>query len=90
MSTRYHSGLKAQRQNVTRNLRNKAAMSALKTQVKKTTQAIEAGKKDVAGKELPEMFSILDKAVKSGRMHKNTVARKKARLVKKFTAIKQG
>jgi small subunit ribosomal protein S20 len=57
--------------------RNKANKTRLKSQLKKA--------RSVAGtpegtKSLPETYSIIDKAVKKGVLHKNAAARHKARL----------
>jgi small subunit ribosomal protein S20 len=87
LSTRYRSGIKAKRQNATHKARNKAEMSKIRTQVKKTRLALTAGKADEAGALMPELFSVLDKGVKHGRLHKNTVARRKARIAKKLASI---
>jgi small subunit ribosomal protein S20 len=64
-------------------------MSRIRTQVKKTRVAVAAGKADEANALMPELFSVLDKGVKRGRLHKNTAARRKARIAKKLAAIAQ-
>ncbi len=68
--------------------RNKAALSKVKTLVKKVLDS-----KDPANvqESLKEAVSFLDKTASKGRMHKNTVARKKSALTKhvnKLTAAK--
>ena len=87
LSKRYHSGLKANRQSIVRRMRNKSEMSKIRTQVKKSRVALAEGKKDEAVALMPELFSVLDKGVKHGRLHKNTVARKKARMAKKLASL---
>ena len=87
MSTRYKSGIKAKRQTATRRARNKAEMSKIRTKVKKTRAALTAGKADEAVQRMPGLYSALDKGVKHGRLHKNTVARRKSRFAKKLAAI---
>lgn len=87
MSKRYHSGLKANRQNIAHRMRNKSEMSKIRTQVKKSRLALAEGKKDEAIALMPELFSVLDKGVKHGRVHKNTAARKKSRLAKRLAAL---
>ncbi|MBI5731040.1 MAG: 30S ribosomal protein S20 [Ignavibacteriales bacterium] len=59
--------------------RNKAALSKVKTLVKKVLDS-----KDSANvqESLKEAVSFLDKTASKGRMHKNTVARKKSALTK--------
>jgi small subunit ribosomal protein S20 len=84
LSTRYHSGIKAKRQNETHKAHNKAEMSKIRTQVKKTRALAAVGKQDEAAALMPEMFSVLDKGVKHGRLHKNTAARRKSRIAKKL------
>ena len=48
----------------------------------------EAEKKAAPAKEsLKKSFSLIDKAVKIGLMHKNTAARKKSKLATKITKL---
>lgn len=68
-------------------MRNKSEMSKIRTQVKKSRLALAEGKKDEAIALMPELFSVLDKGVKHGRVHKNTAARKKSRLAKRLAAL---
>ena len=74
------SAEKRLRQNKIRQARNKSIKSAVKTQVKKVTSAIESG--DIAGAE--EQFKVaakkLDQAGAKNVMHRNAAARKKSRL----------
>ena len=72
-------------------LRNKSYKSAVKTLTKKAVLAIEAcaaepsdATKAEAQKCVSETYSKIDKAVKRGVYHRNTGARKKARLAKEF------
>ncbi|MEY9871366.1 small subunit ribosomal protein S20 [Streptacidiphilus sp. MAP12-33] len=67
--------------------RNKAVKSSLKTAVRKTREAIEAG--DVAkAQELARAASReLDKAVSKGVIHKNQAANKKSALATKVDAL---
>ena len=72
-------------------LRNKSYKSAVKTLSKKAFQAIEASAarpsdetKAEAQKCISATYSKIDKAVKRGVYHRNTAARKKARLAKEF------
>ena len=69
-------------------LRNKAVKSSLKTAIRKTREAIEAG--DVAAAEAAQREAArkLDKAVSKGVIHKNTAANKKSALAKKVAALK--
>lgn len=67
----------------TRTLRNAAAKSALRTAVKKFETAVASGDANAATL-LKTATRTLDKAVTKGLIHKNTAARKKSRLTKKF------
>lgn len=59
--------------------RNKATLSKVKTLVKKVLTTEDSAAAQVS---LKEAVSFLDKTVSKGRMHKNTVARKKSALTK--------
>ncbi len=61
-------------------LRHKATRNMLWTLEKKLRAAVEAGDKSVASDLLKGQYAALDKAVKSGAMHKNKANRKKSRL----------
>ena len=63
----------------TRNARNKAAMSSLKTAIKKANAAIDNNAADKA--ELVKLaVKKIDKAAAKGLIHKNNAAHKKAAL----------
>ena len=74
------SAVKTFRQSERVRLKNKACRSALWTAEKKLRAAVAEGNKDLAADLLKKQYSILDKAVKYGTLHKNTANRKKARL----------
>ncbi len=71
----------------TRNERNKAIKSAVKTAIKKVEAAVEAGEKEAAAAALLEATSKIDKAATKGVYHKNTASRKVARLAKAVNSI---
>jgi small subunit ribosomal protein S20 len=73
---------KAIRQNERRRLHNKAALSAMRTQVKKVRTAVAAGDTAAAVAELPLAQKLLDKAAKANRVHANQAARVKSKLAK--------
>jgi len=74
-----NSELKRKRQAIKRQNRNSSVLSRLKTEEKKLRAALESGVAEV--KDLYRNFSsALDKAAKSGVIHKNVAARKKSRL----------
>jgi small subunit ribosomal protein S20 len=62
-----------------RRLNNKASISKSRTLVKKVLDTEDKAEAAVA---LKEAVSYLDKTVSKGRLHKNTVARKKSRLAR--------
>ena len=66
--------------------RNVAMKSSIKTAVKKVLTALKDGQVDEAKSSLKEAYSLYDKAVGKGVLHKNTAARKKSRLTKKVNA----
>ena len=67
---------------------NVGILSALRTQMRKTNHLITDKKKAEAAKELPELFSALDKAVKKGLFKKNSASRQKSRFTLRFNSIK--
>ena len=70
-------------------LRNKAFKSRLKTAIKKYESALQEDNQEAARDDLLEVTSLIDKSVNKGVMHKNTAARRKSSLVKKFNSVGQ-
>ena len=71
-------------------LRNKAYKSRLKTAIKKYESALEEEDNQEAARDnLLQVTSLIDKSVNKGVMHKNTAARRKSSLVKKFNSVGQ-
>ncbi|MBL1093646.1 MULTISPECIES: 30S ribosomal protein S20 [Streptomyces] len=68
--------------------RNKAVKSALKTSIRRTREAIEAGDLQKATVAQAEAAKKLDKAVSKGVIHKNAAANKKSALAKKVATLK--
>ena len=63
-------------------LRNIAIKSSVKTVVKKVYEAIKANETAEQIQEaVNKAYSLIDKAVSKGVLHKNTAARKKSRIV---------
>jgi small subunit ribosomal protein S20 len=60
--------------------RNRSNKTRLKSQLKKIRSIASSGDTKEAAKSLPETYSIIDKAVRKGVLHKNAAARHKARL----------
>ncbi|AOP45893.1 30S ribosomal protein S20 [Streptomyces lydicus] len=68
--------------------RNKAVKSSLKTAIRRTREAIEAGDLQKAATAQAEAAKKLDKAVSKGVIHKNAAANKKSALAKKVAGLK--
>ncbi|EQB64174.1 MAG: 30S ribosomal protein S20 [candidate division Zixibacteria bacterium RBG-1] len=75
----HKSAEKALRQSISRNLRNKAVKSKVRTIIKKVETARD---KTQAKDLLKQTFSLLDKAVKRNVIHFNRASRTKSRLTK--------
>ena len=67
--------------------RNKAAKSAVKTQIKKVNAAIEAGDKAAAAQELSNLQGVMGRATAKCIYKKNTNARKISRMAKAVEKI---
>lgn len=72
------SAIKALKQSEVKRSRNAIKKRNIKAALKKTTDA----------KELPKAQSVIDKAAKTGYIHKNKAARLKSRLAKKLSTSK--
>ena len=71
----------------TRNERNKAIKSAVKTAIKKVDAAVAANDKAAAEAALKGATSVIESACSKGVYHKNNAARKVARLAKLVNTI---
>jgi small subunit ribosomal protein S20 len=76
------SQIKRNRSNERRRLRNQAVRSELKTRTKNAKTAIDAGD-DNAAEAVRLAQSRIGKAGAKGRIHKNQVARRTSRLMKR-------
>ncbi|MFC6713407.1 30S ribosomal protein S20 [Branchiibius cervicis] len=81
------SQLKRIKTNQVRTERNKAYKSELRTWIRKTREAVEAGNKEQAQQALALASKKLDKAVSKGVIHKNQAANKKSALAKQVNAL---
>ncbi|MGS0765113.1 30S ribosomal protein S20 [Syntrophomonas curvata] len=70
-------------------LNNKAYKSRLKTAIKKYESALKEDSQEAARDNLLQVTSLIDKSVNKGILHKNTAARRKSALTKKFNSIGQ-
>lgn len=68
-------------------LRNKAVKSELKTYVRRTREAVEAGDKQAAEENLRKACRKLDKAVSKGVIHRNQARNRKSKLAKRVNAM---
>ncbi|MFW6720318.1 30S ribosomal protein S20 [Streptomyces sp. MAR4 CNY-716] len=68
-------------------LRNKAVKSELRTAIRRTREAVEAGDADKAVEAQRAAARKLDKAVSKGVIHRNQAANKKAALAKRVQAL---
>ena len=78
---------KRYKQNLKRRLRNRSAISRVKTHVKKVESALEAKDTAKAQQELQQAYSIIDHTASKGILHKNNAARKKSRLMAIYNTL---
>lgn len=83
----HKSALKRDRQNKKKYLRNKAVKTRVKSAVKDVRLAEGEKSKEAILISLNAAKSVIDKAAKKGVIHKNTAARKIARLSKFVNTI---
>ena len=67
-----------------RTLRNKSLKSALRTAIRRFEDALAGAAREEAAEALRKALVAIDKAVTKGILHKNTAARKKSRLTRRF------
>lgn len=82
------SAFKTLRQSKKRALKNAKIKSDLRALLRRSRQAIQAKKIEEAQDLVKKTLKALDKAAQKGVIKKNTAARKKSRLMKKFNASK--
>ena len=70
-----------------RTLRNKSAMSKVKTTIKGVEAAVAANDAEAAKAALAVAIKTIDKAASNGLLHKNNAANKKSRLTKMVNAM---
>lgn len=79
------SQIKRNRQNEKRRTRNKAIRSEVNSRVKSTLKSAESGQSDEEA--LRIAIKKIDKAARKNILHKNTAARKKSRLTKRYNEL---
>ena len=81
------SQIKRIRTNEKRRQRNLAVKSELKTLVRRTREAVEAGDKEAAIEALRAASRKLDKAVSKGVIHRNQAANRKSKLARRVQSL---
>ena len=81
------SAAKRARQTERRSLINRRTLTSVKNQLKAVREALKTGKKDVAHAAAIEFVSTLDKAVKTGNVHRNTASRHKSAVNRALVAL---
>jgi len=72
-----------------RNLRNRSAKHAIKTQTRRVERALDAKDTETASRELQIAFKRLDKASARRILHPNTAARTKSRLASRLATLQK-
>ncbi len=80
------SAKKRNKQNSTRQERNRARKSVLKTETRKLLDAIHDNEWDKAKAQFQAVTKRLDQVAAKGTLHKKTASRKKSRLAKRLNA----
>jgi small subunit ribosomal protein S20 len=83
------SAIKRNKQNEKKRLRNRVYRGSTRRYIAKARIAIESGELDTAESRVKEAIKALDKAAQKGVLHKNNAARRKGRLMKQLSALKQ-
>ena len=73
------SAARRMRNSERKRLHNRSIESRVRKLERNFRELVEAGKKDEASKSLRDVASALDKAVKSGVMHRASASRKRSR-----------
>jgi small subunit ribosomal protein S20 len=81
------SAIKRMRQNEKRRLRNKVAMSEMRTAIKKFRSLVAEKRREDALGSLPGVYALIDRTRKKGVIHANTAARYKSRLARVLSTL---
>ena len=81
------SARKRARQTTTRTIANRRALTAVKNRLKEVRLALKGGKKDEATAAAQTFISTIDKAVKTGRVHRNVANRHKSAISKALAGV---
>jgi small subunit ribosomal protein S20 len=83
----HKSTIKRARQALKRNERNRAALSALKSVLRRVTSAVEQKNAEQARTSLREATSAVSKAVSKGVMKRNTASRRISQLATQVNSL---
>jgi small subunit ribosomal protein S20 len=86
MANRHHSAIKAARQTLKRQERNRSILRRVKTFMKRVDTALQEKNADAAKSSLREATSELHKAATKGTLHRNTASRWISRLASRVNA----
>lgn len=81
------SQIKRIKTNEKRRVRNQSIRSAVRTEIRKFREAVEAGDKAAAETQLRVASRALDKSVTKGVFHRNNAANKKSRMARAFNKM---
>ena len=79
--------MKKARQTEKSRLRNRAAIHAMRTEMKKLNAAVAAGEREPAQQRMRALSRQLDKLVSKGIIPKNQASRQKSRIALKVSAL---
>jgi small subunit ribosomal protein S20 len=82
----HKSEIKRARQNIIKNLRNKATKTKVNNSIKKVLYCVN-NEPENASSELVTAKAVIDRAAQKGVIHKNNAARKISRLAKHVNAV---
>lgn len=77
---RTQSAMKQMRKSIKHREVNRQHLGRLRTSLKKLRAAVQSGNAEEAKKLLPVTFTIIDKSIHAGVLHRNAAARQKSRL----------
>jgi len=81
------SQIKRNRQNEKKRLRNRVVRGSTRSEVKAARVVMEEGDAEKSKVAVQEALKALDKAAQKGVFHKNNVARRKSRLMKRLGTV---
>ena len=84
MATKHSSAEKRHKQSEVRRMRNKSANSSVRTSARKYVEAVHAKDSELAFQLLKALVKELDTAAGRGILSKNSVSRKKSRMMKLY------